>query len=129
MDHLHTIAQAVSTSVCALHYIEQEGVRLGRITSVTTTPEGKHFALGFIKCKSKGKQIDVEGRLTGGSYSDVTLPYLTEGLRDAHAKATLASASPLNMLLCEFWLFPSRTSQKLPDRLNPCATDTRVGFC
>eukprot|EP00200_Dunaliella_tertiolecta_P005670 CAMPEP_0202354094 /NCGR_PEP_ID=MMETSP1126-20121109/9569_1 /ASSEMBLY_ACC=CAM_ASM_000457 /TAXON_ID=3047 /ORGANISM="Dunaliella tertiolecta, Strain CCMP1320" /LENGTH=450 /DNA_ID=CAMNT_0048946527 /DNA_START=178 /DNA_END=1530 /DNA_ORIENTATION=- len=41
---------------------DQDGARLGRITSVTTTPEGRNFALGYIRCKSSGKQVDVEGK-------------------------------------------------------------------
>ncbi|KAJ9512869.1 hypothetical protein QJQ45_029159 [Haematococcus lacustris] len=38
-----------------------EGVRLGRVTSVATTPDGQHIALGFMKCKSKGQQVEVAG--------------------------------------------------------------------
>ncbi|KAF5828447.1 hypothetical protein DUNSADRAFT_17597 [Dunaliella salina] len=41
---------------------DQDGARLGRITSVTTTPDGRNFALGYIRCKSSGKQVDVEGK-------------------------------------------------------------------
>lgn len=40
---------------------DQGGARLGRVTSATTTPEGRHFGLGYVKCKSKGAQVDVEG--------------------------------------------------------------------
>ncbi|GFH24729.1 aminomethyltransferase [Haematococcus lacustris] len=42
-----------------------EGVRLGRVTSVATTPDGQHVALGFMKCKSKGQQVELAGSASG----------------------------------------------------------------
>jgi hypothetical protein len=40
-----------------------DGSRVGRVTSVAVTPDGEHTALAFIKCKSKGAQVNVEGEL------------------------------------------------------------------
>lgn len=53
----------------------EAGTRLGRVTSVTTTPDDTHHALAYLKCKSKGKQVDLAGMMqatasmpTTGSY-------------------------------------------------------------
>eukprot|EP00983_Pelagomonas_calceolata_P046753 1140327-Pelagomonas_calceolata.AAC.2 len=63
---LKCIAETGICKVCCFKvllasHLPQDGARLGRITSVTTTPEGRNFALGYIRCKSSGKQVDVEG--------------------------------------------------------------------
>ena len=35
---------------------------LGRVTSVTETPEGQKFALGYLRCKRAGRQVNLEGK-------------------------------------------------------------------
>jgi len=55
--HKHTHTHAHTHTTCPPH----QGTRLGRVTSCTSTPEGRHFALAYVKCKSRGKQVDVEG--------------------------------------------------------------------
>ncbi|KAL6758341.1 hypothetical protein V8C86DRAFT_2600071 [Haematococcus lacustris] len=56
-----------------------EGVRLGRVTSVATTPDGQHIALGFMKCKSKGQQVEVAGAKVrvGSTQATVGIPPFT----------------------------------------------------
>jgi folate-binding Fe-S cluster repair protein YgfZ len=44
----------------------EDGSRVGRVTSVAVTPSGEHAALAYIKCKSKGAQVNVEGKILTG---------------------------------------------------------------
>lgn len=41
------------------------GERVGRLTSVVNLLESGHFGLGYIRCKSKGAQVDLNGATQG----------------------------------------------------------------
>ena len=47
--------------------IADGGEKCGKITSSTSLPNGKHAALGYVRCRSRGVQVELAGKqvLTG----------------------------------------------------------------
>lgn len=46
--------------------VTAEGEKLGKVTSVTDTPDGEFYALAYIKSKSRGAQVSLEGAARPG---------------------------------------------------------------
>jgi len=54
--------------------------KLGAITSITKTRDGRIFAMAYLRCKSKGELVDLEGaRVTvaGSTATVIPLPFLS----------------------------------------------------
>jgi hypothetical protein len=70
-------------------------VPLGRVTSYIDTPSGQHRALAYLKCRSKGAQVELEGVAVtvGGARGRVVAPpFLSRGFHEAAAAAEAGSS-------------------------------------
>jgi hypothetical protein len=57
--------------------VTAEGEKVGKLTSVTDTPDGEFYALAYIKSKSRGAQVSLEGgALPGVCHSLWTVPLM-----------------------------------------------------
>jgi hypothetical protein len=71
-------------------------VPLGRVTSYIDTPSGQHRALAYLKCRSRGAQVELEGVAVtvGGARSRVVAPpFLSRGFPRAAAAAAAEAGS------------------------------------
>lgn len=69
---------------------------LGKVTSYIDTPSGQHRALAYLRCKSKGAQVGLEGVavMVGGVRGRVVAPpFLSRGFPEAAAAAAAAEAA------------------------------------
>eukprot|EP00798_Chlamydomonas_sp_ICE-L_P022248 gene22248-29318_t len=76
--------------------IMSNGAKVGSVTSCVTTPLGKHFALGYIKCKSKGAQLTLEGITVQIGDHDATvtsIPFASRNFLDEEFCASIGSDS------------------------------------
>ncbi|CAK0742478.1 hypothetical protein CVIRNUC_001399 [Coccomyxa viridis] len=52
--------------------------RCGKVTSYTELPDGRHIALGYVRCRSRGMQVDLTGKqvtVNGSTAKLVETPY------------------------------------------------------
>lgn len=63
------------------------GEVIGQITSVQEEPDGQAFALGYVRCRRKGQQVQVVGKTVqvgGASGELVEVPFLTREFSPEH---------------------------------------------
>eukprot|EP00803_Ostreobium_quekettii_P008605 evm.model.scf_1900.2 EVM.evm.TU.scf_1900.2 scf_1900:10185-11654(-) len=68
--------------------ISREGRRLGRLTSCVRGVDGRHWGLGYVRCREGGAQVDVEGWevLVGdGAAEVVSIPFATRAFEPGAA--------------------------------------------
>ena len=44
-----------------MHFADNEE-KCGKVTSYTELPDGCHVALGYVRCRSRGMQVDLTGK-------------------------------------------------------------------
>ncbi len=57
--------------------------KIGIVTSIAQQWDGRPFALGYIRCRSKGAQVPLEGKRVNVGNADatiVTVPFATRTL-------------------------------------------------
>ncbi|KAI3429808.1 hypothetical protein D9Q98_010121 [Chlorella vulgaris] len=73
-----------------------DGGVLGRVTSYIDTPDGRHRALAYLKCKSRGAQVELEGVpvvVAGANGRVVAPPFLSRAFPEGQGEPEAAAAS------------------------------------
>lgn len=95
--------QWCAVDVCA------DGAMIGKVSSVVADADGRAFALAYLRCRSKGNQIALEGKrvqVNGVDGQVVEVPFLQRDFRPGQAPSIGAADKAARQAEDRFDIFP-----------------------